>query len=167
MKILAFDQATEKTGVALFDDSTLNMYELIDLHREKNSEERKRKMILSVISVMQETNPDTVVIEDVSFQKNAASLIYLARLQGAIIGWCISNGKDVVIYKPTSWRKILNFKQGSAVKRSALKEQAQEFVKNYYGVEPSEDEADAIAIGCAYICASGLIKGFEGKAKDA
>ena len=149
MKILAFDQASVKTGVAWFEDTTLKGYLTIDLSKV-NKEEHTRIMILEMYKLIDEQKPDVIVFEDVAMQRNAASLILLTRLQGALLGYCFKNAITAVIYKPSVWRKMLHFVQGSKIKRKMLKDQAIAFVKQYYDIDVSEDEADAICIGCAY-----------------
>ena len=46
---------------------------------------------------------------------------------------------------------MLGFKQGSGTKRSDLKQQAIDMIYDRYGISVTNDEADAICIGIAYI----------------
>lgn len=55
------------------------------------------------------------------------------------------------VFYPTNWRKVLGFKQGSGTKRSELKQQAIDMIYDRYGITATNDEADAICIGMAYI----------------
>ena len=153
LKILAFDQASFKTGVAYFDGTTLLESAVIDYSKVKDTKQRVEQMILSVLLLIKEKCPDVVVIEDVALQRNAAVLIMLSRIQGAILGHCFEKGIVSVIYKPSQWRSMLGFIQGGKVKRADLKKQAMDFVMEHYGREVAEDEADAICIGCAFACA--------------
>ena len=100
--------------------------------------------------LIEEHKPDVIVFEDVAMQRNSATLILLTRIQGALLGYCFDHAITTVIYKPSVWRKMLHFTQGSKIKRNILKSQAVAFVKKYYGVEVNDDAADAICIGCAY-----------------
>ena len=152
MKILAFDQASLKTGVAYFDDTTLLESFVIDFSKIKDTKQRIEQMVLTVLLAIKEKKPDVVVLEDVALQRNAAVLITLSRIQGAIIGHCFENGIINVIYKPSQWRSVLGFTQGGKVKRQDLKKQAIQFVETHYERSASEDEADAICIGCAFAC---------------
>jgi len=151
MKILAFDQASVKTGVAWFEDTTLLGFATIDLSK-REKEEHIRIMILEMYKFIEEHKPDVIVFEDVAMQRNSATLILLTRIQGALLGYCFSHGITAVIYKPSVWRKMLHFTQGSKVKRQVLKQQAVAFVKKFYNTDANEDEADAICIGCAFAC---------------
>lgn len=113
-------------------------------------------MCESIQKVIQEKQPDIVVFEDVSLQTNVATLTVLARLQGCIISECIRLNIPFAIYKPTIWRKILDFKQGRGVLRQELKQQALDYVKTKYHDlvncdSVNDDIAEAICIGSAYI----------------
>ena len=150
MKILAFDQATIKTGVAWFEDTTLKGFELIDFHKIKDTKQRQQLMILKMYEKIRECEPDVIVFEDVAMQRSAGAVILLAQIQGALLGYCLEHDIVGIIYKPALWRKMLNFKQGSKVKREALKQQAVDYAKKYYDVDAGEDIADAICIGHAF-----------------
>lgn len=148
-KILVFDQATVKTGISVFTNNTLQRYDLIDLHKEK-SDTKFYNMCSKICEIIISEKPNYIVFEDVNFQTNAKTLILLAQLQGVIIGCCQLNHIEYTIYKPTSWRKLLGFKQGK-VERKELKQQAKDYVKNKYGLDVNDDIADAICIGEAFI----------------
>lgn len=150
-KILAIDQSTVKTGVAIFEDNKLQRYDLIDLHKNKDSDKRFKNMCLELCVWIKEVKPENVVFEDVNLQTNVATLRLLAQLQGVIIGNCLLNNIPYKIYKPSSWRKLLNFKQGRGVARKELKQQSKDYVKLHFDIDVNDDIADAICIGQAYI----------------
>jgi Holliday junction resolvasome RuvABC endonuclease subunit len=100
---------------------------------------------------IKEVKPYIVVFEDTSLQSNPSTLRLLAQLQGVIIGSCLLNEIPYKIYKPSSWRKLLNFKQGRGIERKFLKQQSKDYVKQYFNVDVNDDIADAICIGQAYI----------------
>lgn len=75
----------------------------------------------------------------------------LSQLQGVIIGFCQMCDIPYEIFYPSAWRKMLGFKQGSGTKRSDLKQQAIDMIYDRYGISVTNDEADAICIGIAYI----------------
>ena len=152
LKILAFDQASQKTGVAWFEDSTLLGYEVLDYSRVKDADLRVRLMMESMFNLIGEHKPDALVFEGVALQRSAGAVIMLAQIQGGLMGYCYSHNISGMIYKPSVWRKMLGFKQGRNIKRAQLKAQAQKFVKDHYDIEVTEDEADAICIGLAFAC---------------
>lgn len=150
MKILSFDQSTNLTGYAVFTNSKLKNFGLIDCHN-LSGEERFKKMIMEVYALIDSVKPGFVVIENVQNQANAQAVIMLARLQGAIIGYCYKKNIPWKMYLPTQWRKLIGIKQGKGIKRDELKAQSLEFVKTITDDLVSEDIAEAIAIGCAYL----------------
>jgi len=150
--ILAIDQSTVKTGIAIFKCNEFDKYDLIDLHKQKeDSELRFKNMCFEICVWIKETQPDYVIFEDVSLQTNVATLRLLAQLQGVIIGCCQLYDIPYKIYKPSSWRKILKFQQGRGVERKVLKQQSKDYVKKNYDLDVNDDIADAICIGQAYI----------------
>lgn len=150
MKILSFDQATNITGYAVFTNKKLKKFGLIDCHK-LSGDERSKKMISEIYNIIDLVKPDFVVIENVQNQANVQAVIMLARLQGAIIGYCYKKNIPWKMYLPTQWRKLIGIKQGKGIKRDELKAQSLEFVKTVTNESVSEDVAEAIAIGCAYI----------------
>lgn len=150
IKLLSIDQATVKTGIALRDDNTLVAQELINLTKTDKSE-RVDAMAAELHSRIHKYKPHFVVFEDVALQSNPATLMLLARLQGAIIGFCVLYNIPYEILKPPNWRKILGFTQGQGIKRNELKKQAVAYVKNKYGLNLSEDVCEAVCIGDAFL----------------
>jgi Holliday junction resolvasome, endonuclease subunit len=151
IKLLSIDQSTLKTGIAIFEDNQFQKYDLIDLHKQKDSVQRFKNMCFEICVWIKETQPDIVVFEDVSLQTNVATLRLLAQLQGVIIGCCQLYEIPYKIYKPSEWRKLLDFQQGRGVERKFLKQQSKNYVKKYYDLEVNDDIADAVCIGTAYI----------------
>lgn len=157
MKILAFDQATQKTGYAVFDDTDLYKHGLIDLSKEKDTWERMQMMRSRIDDIIKRTKPSVVIIEGVAMQRNPQVLIELGRLQGFVMSSAFSRDIPVTIYLPTTWRKAVGIKQGGGIKREQLKAQAVDLVQEAYGITAQEDEVEAIAIGMAYLINSGAI----------
>lgn len=162
MRILAFDQASIKTAWSFFSNSTLVAYNLINLQtksrvkdkkdRGKENEQRFLKMLQEIQNTIIKNKPDIIIFEDVSLQTNVSVLVKLARIQGCIITECIRNKIPYIIYKPSEWRKVLNFKQGRGVPRNDLKKQAISFVTDRYEIDNLNDDiAEAICIGLACI----------------
>lgn len=149
MKILSLDQATNSSGIAVFSNHDLVKYDLIKL--SKAQENHYLEMVKRISEYINNEKPDIVIFEDVSLQRNVSTLILLAQLQGAIMGICIQANIPYIIYKPSTWRKILHFQQKKGIKRPELKRQAKEHVYNNYGYTLQEDICDAICIGTAYI----------------
>lgn len=159
-KILSFDQATELTGWAYYEDKQLKEQGCFSL-RKTPTPQRIETMIGEIYKAIQFYNPDEVVFEDVSMQRNPATTIKLGRIQGGIIGYCFAHEISYFIYAPSTWRKILGFNQGKdefglKMKSEGLKLQAVQFVKTQFNInETQEDTCDAICIGMAHILKTG------------
>ena len=151
MKVLVFDQSTRKTGWAVFVGYELREHGLIDCDvKSVDPQERFEAMCRAVCNLIVRVKPEFVVLEGVAFQRNAATLIELAQLQGVIIGECYRGQIEFYIYPPSSWRKDLGFKQGN-LKRAELKVLSIQYVEENYGMKPEEDLAEAICIGTAFL----------------
>ena len=150
MRILSFDQSTRVTGWSLFVDEKYVDSGVIDLGKNKNTEDRSKQMGLDICQVITDSKPDTVIIEEVAMQSNAQTLKLLARIQGVAIGFCAAHNIPLHILEPSKWRSALNFKQGRAVKREELKKQSFDYVKKHFGFDDfSEDRCESICINVA------------------
>lgn len=157
MKIIIFDQASSKTGYALFNETNLTRWGVLDLSKEKNIEVRLRDMCNQINTIIAKTKPDLVIFEDVSLRTSVKTLIILSRIQGCIMQDCYDKNLDFIIYAPTQWRKILEIAQSNKIKRPELKKQAIAFVKNSYGITVGDDCAEAICIGLAHLKKNGIL----------
>lgn len=150
MKILSFDQSTRLTAYAVFEDGELKNYSFIKL-KTKDTDKRFTEMVQRIVAVIADVAPDVVVFENVSLQTNAATLTSLARLHGAITGWCIFEKIQWDAYYASQWRSILGFKNGRGCNRDYYKERAIEYIKELFGIDEGDDVAEAICIGLAYL----------------
>lgn len=150
MRILSFDQSTRVTGHSLFIDGEYVDSGVIDLGKNKNTEDRSKQMGLAICQVITDSKPDTVIIEEVAMQSNAQTLKLLARIQGVAIGFCAAHNIPLHILEPSKWRSALNFKQGRAVKREELKQQSRDYIRENFGFDNfSEDRCESICINVA------------------
>lgn len=151
MRIVVFDQATIKTGYAIFDNSDLTRWGLINLTDICDTEHRLKYMLKEIANIVVKTKPDIIVFEDINQRNNIKTLITLARLQGEIMAECYTNNIDFAIYPPSTWRRLIGIQQGSHIKRESLKLQAIAFVERSYGITVGDDVAESICIGLAYL----------------
>ena len=149
MKILSFDQASVVTGYALFDDGKYIESGVIKKKKDTPIVERVPSMALAICAKIKDIKPDVVAIEDIQNQSSIKTVVDLARLQGGIIMYCVSKGIPIEIYHPSTWRKALQFTQGSKTKRDDLKKQATEYIKALGFNIDSEDESEAVCINLA------------------
>jgi len=150
MKLLSFDQSTRVSGWSFFENGKYIESGIIDMNKsELDTGKRSFEMAKEIWKVIKHFKPDHIVIEDTQQQNNVKTVIILARLQGMIIGYAEAHKIKVHILMPSQWRKVLNYTQGSKVKRQELKQQSIDFVKNNFNLDVVEDEAEAIAEGVA------------------
>ena len=123
---------------------------MIDKSKSKlDTHERSFEMARDLWRVIKKYKPNDLVIEDVQNQNNTKTVVTLARLQGMIIGYAEAHKIKTHILLPSQWRKALGYNQGPKVKRAELKQQSIDFVKNKYGLELPEDEAESVCEGIA------------------
>lgn len=147
MKVLSLDQSTRVTGWAIFEDRQYVTSGVIDLHKNKDTDERSKQMAVEICKVIENNKPDIVIIEEVQQQSNVSTVIKLARIQGVAIGFCAAHNIELHILMPSRWRSALNYNQGPKVKREELKQQSLDFVENILKLNiESEDENEACAI---------------------
>lgn len=160
MRVLSFDQASVKSGFAVYDNGNLVDHGVIVV-KEKDAALKLNMMFAEITKKIEEISPDLVVIEGVALQSNAYSLIMLAQLQGMIIGYCYKKNVEHKVIGTTTWRKALGFRQGPKVERKELKVQAKEMAAKLINEDKkvTEDEADAICIGYAYVSNNSILGG--------
>lgn len=113
---------------------------------------RIHKMSEMINEKIDEVNPNIIVLEDTQQQAGNIQIVkILSRLQGVIMGMCYGKHINYKIMAPSTWRSMLEFKQGKGVKRTELKAQSIEYVKDKFDIKVTDDESDAICIGLAYI----------------
>lgn len=149
MRAVAFDQATSTSGYAVIEDGQYKRSGIIELRNNTDSDTRFKQMVSQICKIIADEDADCVVVEDVQQQVNKQTFKLLARLQGAIIGYCCVNEIPFLIFPATTWRSRLNFNQGTGIKRRGLKMQAVQYVLDQCKKNVRSDEADAICIGLA------------------
>lgn len=149
--LVSIDGSTRKTGMALFDGDKYVDSILIDLSRDRTqTDARISTMGLSIWSRLNEWKPDVVYIEEPKGHSNIDLVRKLSEILGMVRAWCITHSAVYREIKPSEWRARLGFKQGTT-KREELKQESMDYVKLRYGLDVSDDEADAICIGVAAI----------------
>lgn len=147
--LVSIDGSTRKTGMALFDGDKYVDSILIDLSKDKaQTDERISTMGLKIWNQLNQWNPDVVYIEEPKGHSNIDLVRKLSEILGMVRAWCITHLAIYREIKPSEWRARLGFKQGTT-KREELKQESMDYVKVRYGLDVSDDEADAICIGVA------------------
>lgn len=143
--ILCLDQATKISGYSIFDNKKLITYGILQAdEKEKNPIERMKQMNDRMIELIDKYKPDFIVFEDIQFQQNYGTFKQLGQLQGILMAYLFKLNIGFQIIEPSAWKSYCGIK---GRKREEQKKNTQVFVKSKYGLDVSEDEADAIGIG--------------------
>lgn len=151
MKVLSLDQSTVSTGWALFANNNVGDYGVIKISKQEDDTPKWCSMFKKIVDKIQETSPDIVVLEDTIMQRSTATLKELTRLQGAIVAFCYVHNIQTIYLYPTQWRKIIKIPQSKGMKRKELKKLSMEYAITRFSIIGTEDEADAICIGTAFL----------------
>jgi Holliday junction resolvasome RuvABC endonuclease subunit len=146
LTVAGIDASTTKTGVSIMIDGELIYYTLIDLHKEKDAIKRVQNMMLKICEVLDQYDIDKVYMEKAFKMSNADTTIKLANLSGSIMLYCVQNKIEFNNPLPTEWRAKIGIEQSKKVKRDVLKAEAIQAVKQEYGIDVGDDEAESILI---------------------
>lgn len=101
-------------------------------------------MYKHIKNTIQKIQPDFIVFENVQFQQNYGTFQQLSQLQGLVMALLFETDIGFQIIEPSAWKSFCGIK---GRKREEQKKNTQIFVKNKYGIDVSEDEADSVGIG--------------------
>lgn len=152
MRLLALDQASRVTGVAIFDDDKLIKYGTFEIKSNQELGKRLTQFLENLDKLYAAYHFDAVAYEDIQLQMgNVETYKKLAYIQAMILFWCEKYEKNLYCLSPSHWRKILKDKYGMSWgrKRAEQKQTAIDFIQEHYEKEVDSDTADAICIGCA------------------
>lgn len=143
-RIIAFDQATEKFGLSIFDDGELAFYSLYKYSGDVISRITKIRKFVNDI-VIKEWKPDLIVMEDIQYQQNGiVTFKILAMLLGVLQEVCKENEIPFEVVSPNVWRKYA----GTCGKdRREEKLLSVAVVRNKYNITVVDDIAESILIG--------------------
>lgn len=146
MRVCGIDASTNKTGISLFIDGEYSGHMLIDLHKIKDSNIRVPKMMQEIKNILDYYEPDIIVMEECLLKTNIATVKLLSYLAGAIISWAADNQVEFRFQLPSEWRKRVEIVQGPKTPREKLKQEAIDMVKEKFGINVTDDEAEAVLI---------------------
>lgn len=152
MRVCGIDASTNKTGISLFIDGEYSGHMLIDLHKIKDSNVRVPKMMKEIKNVLDYYEPDIIVMEECLLKTNIATVKLLSYLAGAIISWAADNQVEFRFQLPSEWRKRVKIVQGPKTPREKLKQEAIDMVKEKFGIDVTDDEAEAVLIAHSVFC---------------
>lgn len=148
MRIAGVDGSTNATGICTFEDGKYIQHTLIDLHKIKDAYQRIPNMADEICKYLDSVAPIDVIIMEKPVMKggNADTLQKLSNLAGAIMLYAYQNNIEFRHPVPSEWRKTVGLQQSSKIKREVLKQEAIKAVELEYGLNVSNDEAEAILI---------------------
>lgn len=150
-RVLALDQATQISGWSLWDDDQLIKYGAFKT-TPKDTVDRLVQMRHWLLNLIANYQPDVIVFEDIQLQehqgaqKDMGVTTYkaLAELLGVLRVTSKEAKIDSKVISSNTWRKDVGVKGRS---RADRKRSAQQLVKEWYDINVTEDEADAICLG--------------------
>ena len=154
MKVLGLDLSTRSTGYCVYDRDAENYgfvkfskvkilcYGSIKPPYKQDTLDRIIYIEKKIKEIILAKEVEYVCIEELSSMRNGATSKILATLQGHIEIELRKREMLVVTCRPSQWRKDrITGKTRSEMKKSAIN-----YIKNKYGLDVNDDEADAICI---------------------
>ena len=84
MRIIGIDGATNKTGIAYFEDGRYITHTLIDLHKIKDASERIPKMMIAICDFINTQHVDKIIMEESMMTNNIDTVKkHLSVLEGS------------------------------------------------------------------------------------
>ena len=143
MKVLALDQSTKLTGWCLTENKKYKSSGVLAVKDLPDTLERMKLMYDEIKQLIKRVKPDCVLIEDTQFQRNYSSFRTLSQLQGIIFAYLFDLDLPFYIIPATAWKSSCQIK---GKRREEQKKNTQKYVKDTYGIDVTEDEADAIGM---------------------
>ena len=153
-RTLAIDQATYTSGWSVYDGKELVKFGIFNttLNDEIARDNALKNWLISMIN---NWRPDYIAIEDLHFQEKSDKgqrmsvtvFKMLARLQGVLMETCYEEKIPYKVINTNTWRLHCGVRGKTRVDK---KRSMQLLAKNWYGIMPTEDEADALGIGKYY-----------------
>lgn len=158
MNICSLDLSSKASGYAIIKDRTLIDSGVVTA-TGTDAIERIKKMSAGIASILEKHQDiDVLVLEEVrpsdenGNRKNLHTHKILMYVQAAMVFLMHELYPEVQIeyMYPSEWRAECGIRNGRGVFREEQKRLDIEFVKNLFGLDVGDDEADAIGIGVAY-----------------
>lgn len=143
VKLIAFDQSTTASGWCVMELGSGDIIDSGVILPNKNDEtiDRITYTIKRCLNLVRTNEVAFVFIEGVQNQRNPVVFEVLAKLAGTLEIMLYESGYLVNVVKASEWRRRVGIKSR---KRADVKKEAIDMVKEIYGLEVSEDEAEAI-----------------------
>ena len=146
MLICGIDASSNKTGIAIFENGQYIEHTLIDLHKIKDPDQRIPKMMVEICKYIKRHMPDKIIMEKSMMKNNIDTVQKLSNIAGAVMLYAATKNIEFQHVYPSEWRKKIGLQQSTQIKRELLKEEAVQAVKQEYGIDVTDDEAEALLI---------------------
>ena len=150
-RTMALDQASRTTGWAIYDNKNLVTSGHFSIPANKTMQQRLISFVNHLSELIEKYNVEKIYYEGIQYQNNIETYKKLAYIQAMIIYTTTIDNIPILELSPSHWRSIIKDKNGIKFGRFRIeqKQKAQEFVKEFFDKEVTEDEADAICLGYA------------------
>lgn len=148
--ILALDQASRTSGYAIFQEDNLIASGTFT-YDDDDFSLRLVKIRNKVISLIEQYNINQILLEDIQLQgqtNNVETYRKLAEVRGVLSELACEMKIPHEIIHSQTWKSTLGIKGRD---RATQKRNAQVYVAQTYNKKVSQDCADAICIGTAYL----------------
>lgn len=147
--MISLDTSSKRTGWAMYINGEYYSSGIYDFSSYTGTTEQRIKiMVQYIIRDFEVKHPDIVVIEKDIVMNNMVTINSLTKIIGSVYGYCIMHDVFYFEFQPSEWRKLVGIKEK---KREQCKKVSIQLIKDKMNKEVSDDEADAINIGQAYI----------------
>ena len=147
MVVAGIDASTNKTGICIFKDGEYVTHTLIDCHKEKDAMKRIPMMANQICEYLNGFDDvDLIIMERSVLRSNIDTVQKLSNLAGAVMLYAYQNDIKFENPVPSSWRKKIGLEQSKNVKREVLKLEAIKAVRQEYGMDLSDDEAESLLL---------------------
>jgi len=143
-RVLALDNATNKTGYAVFEGNKLLTHGVKSTN-QKNPILKIIELKNWMIGVIGLWKIDVIAVENVQLQDNPQTLILLSKLLGVLeVAGQELTKEEVLVVSSNTWKSFCGIKGKT---RFQQKEDAQKYIKVKFGFVATQDAADAICLG--------------------
>lgn len=126
MKTLAVDPGLLCTGWSIFDEGIPVICDKITMKSKDTQSSRLAKLVWEFQTIIEEHEPEIMIIEDQFVGKNMRTSLVTARAKGVIIAAAAMSGIQVIEYAPSEIKSVVTGK-GNATKEFV----AEELIKIY------------------------------------
>lgn len=146
-RVLALDAATRVSGWAIYDNKKLSAYGTFCTNLNNETVEKIHEVKEWLLDMVDAYDIDAVGIEDIQYQKEHGVKVFkvLANLQGVLVEALFDAQVKYLLASSSTWRSYVGINHAEA--RESAKKTTQNWVNMNYHIMPTQDEADAIAMG--------------------